>query len=409
VPTPRARIKEDWLIGLATAKIQFIDIIHHNLTGFPTNPDQELLLKRSEFSICWISGVGSHRWILAKNGEMQFTYNPLYIQNNEFQELDTRGEWSFSGDILTLKMSTKCVSHGGAIRGEENSLVELKIEQCEHKITEDELQKYKTQLLASGGRLGSFKDSADAINNLQKNHFDVYCVSYQSQVRGEYRDVNGKITVSEGYSLEGEKRNLKYNGPPFFIGTVMLQATSGSESVIPAVPAPVTTPSPTTTPAPVATNTPSGREAIKEALRRDPEFAEMTDEQLDSFLDKIDHASLSRWTLADYIKAEKEYLESGGIDSYPGPVIRNPDPTPPAVIKNPSNGPYDWIRHSQREVEVQRKIDKLNSEIQNALDGDRELREARDNLRRQLEVLRNVRNQAMRNPSLYVPRPPVRR
>ena len=234
-PTRGERIKEDWLIGLDMKRVLTRDSAHNYLIGDWANELPPI--KFSDFLLCWISSVGSQNWTLAKNGEMKFTHNPLFLQNNEFQELDTSGVWSLSGDILTLKMSEKFVVGKGAVRREENSLVELKISQCEHRFTEDEFQKWKAQYAANGGRLGSF--SADDWNNAHKDRFDFYCVNYQSQTKSEYHDVNGKITVSEGYALrDGKGRNLKYNGPPFFIGVAKLQTNSASESVIPAVPGP---------------------------------------------------------------------------------------------------------------------------------------------------------------------------
>ncbi len=169
------------------------------------------------------------------------------------------------------------------------------------------------------------------------------------------------------------------------------------------------TPSPTSTPTPQPTNTPAGREAMRDALRRDPAYANMTEQQLNALLDKIDHADLARWSLSDAIRAEREYWESLGMETFPDSVIRpttpKPTPTPSAELKYP----YDWISHVRKEADLSRMIEQFSDKLRDGLDADREIREQRDTLRRQLEALQRVRNEAMRNPTRYVPRVPPRR
>jgi hypothetical protein len=241
-PTRGERIKEEWLIGLEMGSLTiYTDPVHGNLMGFQigsqNNPPKTELI---EFHCCWISCVGKG-WTLTKNGKMKFTHNALC---KDYQESDTHATWSLSGDILTLKMSHKCarLPNLESARFEENSLVELKIEQCEHRITEDELQKY----VASGGHFSSSVRNADGWNNAQKDQFDFYCVNYQSQKRSVSRNVLGEIDVFEGYELgHGERRNLKYNGPPFFVGRMKLKTNSEPGTGVPPSPTPITTPSPT--------------------------------------------------------------------------------------------------------------------------------------------------------------------
>jgi hypothetical protein len=232
-PTRGKRIKEEWLIGLELGSLTiYTDPVHGNLMGFQigyqNNPPKTELI---EFHCCWISCVGKG-WTLEKNGKMKFTHNALC---KDYQESDTHATWSLSGDILTLKMSHKCarLPNLESARREENSLVELKIEQCEHRITEDELQKY----VASGGHFSFSVRNADGWNNAQKDQFDFYCVNYQSQRREVSRNVLGEIDVFEGYALgHGKTRNLKHNGPPFFVGRMKLNTNSEPGTGVPPSP-----------------------------------------------------------------------------------------------------------------------------------------------------------------------------
>jgi len=167
------------------------------------------------------------------------------------------------------------------------------------------------------------------------------------------------------------------------------------------------TPSPTATPKPIGTNTPDGRQSLKDALRRDPEYAKMSEAELDAFLDKLDHEQLSSWGVSDAMKAEMDWYTSRGLDPS-SPVIKaaTPEPTPHAVIQNP----YDWVTHARQESELDSAIKQLHDKMKDALEEHRDFSEKNvEELQQRLEVLRHIRNAAIRNPTRYMPRLPARR
>jgi hypothetical protein len=174
-------------------------------------------------------------------------------------------------------------------------------------------------------------------------------------------------------------------------------------------PAPTPTPDATESPTPTASPTSSPTEdkdsALRSALQKLPEYAGLPQEQLDRVIAKFKDTSLaSNWS--DAMKAEMEWYKEHGVE--PGhPVIKaaTPKPTPIAELR----APYDWITHTRRESDLAAAIQQLNTRLKEGLDEHTQNSERQAELRRELEILRHVRESLIRSPARSLPRLPARR
>jgi hypothetical protein len=208
---------------------------------------------------------------------------------------------------------------------------------------------------------------------------------------------------------EGEASYIKKKTAP--VKTATENAIGNLMDVETPEPAPAPTPtpnateSPTPTPSPTSSPTEDKDSALRSALQKLPEYAGLSQEQLDRVIAKFKDTSLTS-NLSDAMKAEREWYKKHGVE--PGyPVIKpsTPKPTPIAELR----APYDWITHTRRESDLAAAIEQLHTRLKEGLEENTQNVERQDELRRELEILRHVRESLIRSPARTLPRLPARR
>ena len=232
-------------------------------------------------------------------------------------------------------------------------------------------------------------------------------VNHVQAGKARYRVVFAKNEATDETATENAIGNLMDGETP-----APAPAPDATESPTPTpdatespTPTPDATKSPTPTPSPTSSPTEDKDSALRSALQKLPEYAGLPQEQLDRVIAKFKDTSLtSNWS--DAMKAEMEWYKKHGVE--PGhPIIKaaTPKPTPIAELR----APYDWIRHTRRESDLAAAIQQLNTRLKEGLDEHTQNSERQAELRRELEILRHVRQSLIRSPARSLPRLPARR